>query len=69
MLNSVDLNQRPDKHERHNLSLECEAHSKHSKPTNFMQMWKASVIDSIDFNTQLNSIDMKETNEALNCAL
>jgi len=62
----MDLNQRPDKHHRTSISVNLD---NKEQPSNFMQLWRASVIDSIDFNTQLNAVDRKETNEALNCAL
>jgi len=34
-----------------------------------MDRWKASVVDSIDFQHALQGVDLKEMADALNCAL
>lgn len=34
-----------------------------------MQRWKASVVESIDFQAELKGVDLKEKCDALNCAL
>jgi len=34
-----------------------------------MERWKASVVESIDFQQELKGIDLIEKQDALNCAL
>lgn len=46
-----------------------DAFQKKEKPSCFMQRWQASVVESIDFNTQPRGVDKKELDDALNCAL
>lgn len=37
--------------------------------TCFMERWKASVVESIDFQAELKGVDLKERVDALNCAI
>jgi len=37
--------------------------------SNFMNRWNASVVDSIDFQGDKKACDIKDTKDALNCAL
>lgn len=34
-----------------------------------MNLWKQSVVESIDFQAELKGVDAKERDDALNCAL
>lgn len=34
-----------------------------------MERWKASVVESIDFQSELRGVDLRERTDALNCAL
>lgn len=38
-------------------------------PSQFMQLWNKSVVESIDFKCELKGVDAKEMDDALNCAL